>query len=155
MHGDVPGRIGMTIVMLVMVCLVGVAMARAAFAPDVAEALKTSKEIYVATERADGSLIKVVPIWFMVDGDTVYTTSAPEAHKVKRIQRGSPLHVWVGRPDGPSFVSKAKILKDPELAARMAPVYNQKYWIAWMGFFRPNPDRVRSGKTVIIEIPSP
>ena len=34
----------------------------------------------------------------------------------------------------------------------MAPEYDRKYWIAWLGFFRPNPERVREGKTVIVRV---
>lgn len=156
MRGDAARRIGMVIVTLVMLGgLLAAAVATAGFAPDVVEALRSSKEIYVATKRKDGSMSKVVPIWFTFDGDAVYTSSAPDAHKVRRIKKGSPLYVWVGRPDGPHFVAHAEISTDPELAARMAPAYNEKYWIAWLGFFRPNPDRVRAGKTVLIKIPAP
>ena len=43
-------------------------------------------------------------------------------------------------------------MKDPEVAAKMAPAYNQKYWIAWLGLFRPNPERVRTGKTVLVKV---
>ena len=60
--------------------------------------------------------------------------------------------VWVGSADGPHFVGKATLEKDPELAARMAPVYSKKYWIAWLGLFRPDPERVRSGKTVLVKV---
>ena len=47
------------------------------------------------------------------------------------------------------------MIKDPEVAARMAPVYAQKYWIAWIGLFKPNPERVRTGKTVIVKVYPP
>ena len=50
------------------------------------------------------------------------------------------------------FVGKGEILKDPALAEKMAPVYDQKYWISWIGFFRPRADRVRDGKTVIVKV---
>jgi PPOX class probable F420-dependent enzyme len=119
---------------------------------DVVEALGRAKEIYVATRRKDGTPSKPVPVWFMWDGEAVYFTSQPEAIKVRRVERGSPLLVAVGAPDGPSFEAPAEVLRDPELAARMAPVYNRKYWIAWVGFFRPRPERVRDGKTVILRV---
>lgn len=130
-------------------------IATAGFAPDVDQALRNSKEIYVATRRHDGSTSKVVPVWFMYDGDAVYFATGPTSYKAKRIKKGSPLLVWVGRADGPHFVGKAELSKDPELAARMAPVYSQKYWIAWLGLFRPNPDRVRAGKTVLVKVSPP
>src|SRR5206468_1186329 len=121
-------------------------------APDVAAALRSAKQIYVATRRADGAPSKVVPVWFMLDGDAVYFTTGPASHKARRIARGSPLLVWVGRRDGPHFVGRAELVRDPAVAARMAPEYDRKYWIAWLGFFRPNPERVREGKTVIVRV---
>ena len=122
------------------------------FPPDVRDALRTSKHIYVATRRADGTTSTKAPVWFTVDGDAVYFTSAPDSHKIARIRRGSPLLVWVGTADGPHFEGKAEVLSDPALAERMAPAYREKYWIAWLGFFRPRPDRVRAGKTVIVRV---
>ena len=132
--------------------LFAAAAVAASFQPDVATALATAKQIYVATRRADGTESKVVPVWFMLDGDALYFTTGPDSHKAQRIRRGSPLLVWVGSPTGPHFVGQAELVRDPELAARMAPVYNQKYWIAWLGLFRPNPERVRTGKTVIVKV---
>ena len=125
------------------------------FSPDVTTALQTSKEIYVATKRANGSLSKVVPVWFMFDGDAIYFATLPSSYKAKRLKKGGPLYVWVGKADGPHFVGHAEILTDPEIAAKMAPVYAQKYWIAWLGLFKPNPERVRTGKTVIVKIHPP
>jgi len=126
----------------------------ASFRPDVNAALATSKQIYVATRRADGSESKVVPVWFMFDGDAIYFTTGPESHKARRIARGSPLLVWVGSTTGPHFVGQAELVRDPEVAARMAPVYSRKYWIAWLGLFRPNPERVRAGKTLVVKVTS-
>ena len=122
------------------------------FAPAVAGALRTAKQIWVATRRADGAPSKAVPVWFMVDGDAIYFSTGPESHKARRIARGSPLSVWVGRADGPHFVGRAELVRDPAVAARMAPVYDRKYWISWLGFFRPRPERVREGKTVIVRV---
>ena len=106
----------------------------------------------MATRRADGTPSKVVPVWFILDGEAVYFTTGPESHKARRIARGSPLLVWVGRPDGPHFVGRAELVRDPGVAARMAPVYDEKYWISWLGFFRPRPERVQAGKTVIVRV---
>ena len=142
--------------LMLMIVLGGVFAAALAgaggFSPDVTTALKSSKEIYVATKRKDGTLSKVVPVWFMFDGDAIYFATSPGSYKARRIKHGSPLFVWVGSATGPHFVGKATLSKDPDLAARMAPVYSQKYWIAWLGLFRPNPERVRSGKTVLVKV---
>jgi hypothetical protein len=138
-----------------LVGVLGAAVVGAGFAPEVTEALRTSKQIYVATRRADGSVSKVVPVWFMFDGDAVYFSTAPTSYKARRIKRGSPLLVWVGSATGPHFVGQAELSTDPELAARMAPVYSQKYWIAWLGLFRPDPERVRAGKTILVKVRPP
>jgi len=135
--------------------VIGAAVATAALAPNVVDALKTSKEIYVATRRADGSQSKVVPVWFMYDGQAVYFTTAPNSYKAKRIRKGSPLMVWVGSETGPHFEGKAELSTDTALATRMGEYYNAKYWIAWLGFFRPRADRVGSGKTVIVKVTPP
>jgi len=137
---------------LALVPLVAAVTGGGGFPRDVTEALRSASYIYVGTRRADGTPSKKVPVWFMFDGDAIYFTSAPDSHKAKRIRRGSPLFVWVGSADGPHFEGRAEVLTDPAVAERMAPAYNDKYWIAWLGFFRPRPDRVRSGKTVIIKV---
>jgi PPOX class probable F420-dependent enzyme len=123
-----------------------------AFPPSLADALRAAKQIYVATRRADGAQSKVVPVWFMVEDDAVYFTTAPTSHKARRIARGSPLLVWVGAPEGPHFVGRAELLRDPALATRMATIYDRKYWISRLGFFRPRAERVRAGKTVIVKV---
>ena len=120
--------------------------------PQVEEALKTAKNLYVATKRKDGTQSARAPIWFMYDGNAVYFSTAPESHKAKRIAKGSPVFVWVGAENGPHFVGKGELVRDPAVAAMMAPVYDKKYWISWLGFFRPRPDRVRDGKTVIVKV---
>ena len=144
-----------TFLMMVAAIVVGASIAAAGFSPEVVAALESSKDLYVATERKDGSLSKVSPIWFMYADDAIYFTTVPESYKAKRVKLGRPLHVWVGAADGPHFVAHGELLTDPDLAARMAPVYDGKYWISWFGFFRPRPERVRSGKTVIIKIVPP
>ena len=148
-------RMSMLMVMLVLGGVFAAAIASARFSSEVTAALLTSKEIYVATKRANGSLSNVVPVWFMFDGDAIYFATLPSSYKAKRIKKGSPLYVWVGSADGPHFVGSAELITDPAVAARMAPVYAQKYWIAWIGLFKPNPERVRSGKTVIVKVSPP
>lgn len=122
------------------------------FPPDLEALLRSADHLYVATVRADGTVSKKVPVWFTYDGEAIYFTTVPDSHKARRLRKGSPLHVWIGSADGPHFVARAELLADPALAERMAPAYNQKYWIAWLGFFRPRAARVAAGKTLIVRV---
>jgi hypothetical protein len=88
----------------------------------------------------------------MYDGTAVYFTTSPMSHKAHRIHRGSPVRIWVGRKDGPFFEGEARFIRDHAVVERMAEAYNQKYWIAWLGFFRPRPRRVGSGKTLVVKV---
>ena len=136
------------------VCVLAVAASGrgAGFPPDVDGALRTAKNLYVATKRKDGTQSSKAPIWFMYDGTAVYFTTTPGTHKAKRIANGSPVLAWVGAENGPHFVGRGEIVRDPAVADKMAPVYDQKYWISWVGFFRPRADRVRDGKTLIVKV---
>ncbi|MBI1817869.1 MAG: pyridoxamine 5'-phosphate oxidase family protein [Deltaproteobacteria bacterium] len=131
------------------------ATARAASLPaDVQGALKTQSEIYIATRRADGARSAAVPVWFWWDADNqiLYTSTSPDAHKVKRIRKGSPVFVAVQGKDGPFFEGTAEIVTDPQLVERIGNGYSDKYWVAWLGLFRPRASRVSAGKTVVMKI---
>ena len=133
-------------------CMVGVAQGADGLSSEVEAALKTENYIYVATRRLNGEWSTSAPVWFMYDGEAIYFTTAPTTHKAHRIHRGSPVRVWVGKKDGPFFEGEARFVKDRAVVERMAEVYNQKYWLAWLGFFRPRAERVRDGKTVIVKV---
>lgn len=123
------------------------------FSPEVDAALKTASYLYVATKRLNGEWSTVAPVWFMYDGEAVYFTTSPTSHKAHRIHRGSPLRVWVGSKDGPCFEGQAQFIRgNPDLVNRMAEVYRQKYWLAWLGFFVPRPRRVGAGKIVVVKV---
>lgn len=119
---------------------------------DVKAALSEEKEVYVGTRRADGSASRAVPVWFWWDGQDLYFTTSPDSYKAKRIRRGSPVLVSTKGADGPFTEGRAEIIDDLEVVARMGEAYNEKYWIAWIGFFRPRVDRVAEGKTVAVRV---
>ena len=133
-------------------CMVGVAQGADGLSSEVEAALKTESYLYVATRRLNGEWSTSAPVWFMYDGEAVYFTTAPTTHKAHRIHRGSPVRVWVGKKDGPFFEGEARFVKDRAVVERMAEVYTQKYWLAWLGFFRPRPRRVSSGKTLVVKV---
>jgi hypothetical protein len=124
-------------------------VAAAAFPANVDAALRQAKEIQVATRRVNGEWSTPAPVWFMYEGGPIYFTTAPASHKGKRIAAGSPVRITVGDQ---TFEGKTKIIRDPAIVTRMGEAYGAKYWIAWLGLFRPNADRVASGKTLAIEV---
>jgi len=114
--------------------------------------LSENKQIYVATRRADGSVSDAVPIWFSWDGKDLYFTTSPDSHKAKRIRRGSPVLVSVESAEGPFAEGRGEIINDLAVVERMGEAYKEKYWIAWLGLFRPRADRVAEGKTVAVKV---
>jgi len=88
----------------------------------------------------------------MYDGEAVYFTISPSSHKAHRIYRSSPVRIWVGKKDGPVFEGTARFVKDRAVVERMAEAYARKYWIVWLGFFRPRPSHVSSGKTLVVKV---
>lgn len=128
----------------------------ASFPPEFVAQLDKIKEIYVATERKDGTHSKPVPVWFGYMDNAVWFTTAPDSHKGKRVKRGSPMYVSAQGPDGPFVRTKVDIIKDGATAERLGQLYSQKYWIAWLGFFRPSRARNESGKTILLRLtPAP
>ena len=111
------------------------------------EALRTSELIYVATRRRNGALSTIKPIWFYFTDGKIFFSTSPGSWKARRIAAGSPLYIWVGREDGPFLEGHAEAVTDAAFIDRMGDAYAQKYWIAWMGLFRPRSSRVSEGKT--------
>jgi hypothetical protein len=139
--------------LLTLTLLMAVATAAAEpLPPDMKTSLGTAKQIYVATQRADGTRSDAAPIWFWFDGTHVYFTTSPDAYKAKRIRRGSPVFVAVEGSDGPFVQGRGEIIDDLDVVARMGEAYSDKYWIAWAGLFRPRVSRVSEGKTVAVRV---
>ena len=119
----------------------------ASLPPETETALRNSDLIYVATRRRNGALSTIRPIWFFYEDGKIFFTTAPDSWKAKRIAAGSPLYIWVGSEQGPFVEGRAEPVTDPALIDRMGESYAKKYWIAWLGLFRPRSSRVASGKT--------
>ena len=109
---------------------------------------RSAQEIHVATQRRNGTRSASSPIWFMYDEGKLFFTTAPTSWKARRIAAGSPLFINVGTKDGPFFVGDAEPVRDAALIDRMGRAYSQKYWLAWLGLFRPRSERVAAGKTM-------
>jgi PPOX class probable F420-dependent enzyme len=132
-------------------CLAAVAQGAEPVSPAI-EMLSTESYIYVATRRANGEWSTPAPVWFCYEAGTIYFTTAPASHKARRLKRGSPVRVWVGKKDGPLIEGEAQVITDSAIVERMSAAYGQKYWIAWLGFFRPRVGRVASGKTLAVQV---
>jgi len=126
--------------------------AASGFAPSVDAALGKAKEMHVATRRRDGTRSTSAPVWFMYDGGVLYFSTSTVSHKARRLRNGGPVYVAVGAKDGPSFEGYGTPVSDPGLIDKMAAHYRKKYWIAWLGLFVPNNNRVAAGKTLIVKV---
>jgi hypothetical protein len=136
-------------------CAAGIAMADippGKFPPDVVARLNQQKEIYVATLRKNGTRSAAVPVWFGFMDNAIWFTTGPDSHKGRRIKKGSPVFVSVQGKDGPFINTRADIVKDGAIADRLGQLYTKKYWIAWLGFFRPSRARNESGKTILLRL---
>ncbi|MBI4515317.1 MAG: pyridoxamine 5'-phosphate oxidase family protein [Deltaproteobacteria bacterium] len=129
-----------------------IAAGASALPAEVERALATQKQIWVATSRADGSRSQAAPIWFWWDGTSLYFSTSPTSHKAKRIRKGSPVFVSVEGKDGPFLSGKPEIITDLQLVERLGGEYSNKYWLAWLGLFRPRATRVSAGKTVVVKV---
>ena len=123
-----------------------------ALSSEAEHALETESLLYVATRRRSGERSTIKPIWFQYENGEIFFTTSPDTWKAKRIKRGSPLYIWVGSEGGPFLVGTPEPVTDPAVVERMGQAYESKYWIAWMGFFRPRPDRVAEGKTLAFRV---
>jgi general stress protein 26 len=141
-----------------MVVLVGTARAdeMKSFPLQFMNKLSHSKQIYVATERKDGTRSTAAPVWFGVIDDAIWFATLPDNHKARRVKRGSPMYVSVEGKDGPFIKAKAEIVQDGAMAEQLGEIYARKYWIAWLGLFRPSREKIESGKNLLLRLtPAP
>ena len=129
----------MWIVLAVAFVVLGAAVAGAQFAPDVRDALGEREEALRRHqtrgrqhEQGGAHLVHVRRRGGLLHDGARQPQG--EAHR-----EGQPRAGLGGQRAGPHFVGKGEILRDPALAEKMAPAYDQKYWISWLGFFRPAP----------------
>ena len=103
------------------------------------DALARAGILYIATVRKDGNQSTAAPVWFTVSPNhLVLIQTQPTTWKAKRIRRGSPVIVWIGRKHGPAFIGKAEISSDPAVERQIIEDYPKKYLMARFGFHRPN-----------------
>ncbi len=116
------------------------------------KAFDQASTVYVATVRKDGNQSTPAPVWFTMSADRAQLLI--QAHrgswKDKRISRGSPVIVWIGSLNGPSFVGKAEITKDAAVMDKILTDYPKKYTMdALLG---PSRGSFESGDRIAIQI---
>jgi len=117
------------------------------------DALSTAGVLYIATVRKDGNQSTSAPVWFTVSpNQLVYIQTQPTTWKAKRVRRGSPVIVWIGRKRGPAFIGTAEISRDPAVERQVIEDYPKKYLMARFGFQKPTQEMFDSGKILSIVI---
>lgn len=117
------------------------------------DALSKASVIYIATVRKDGNQSTAAPVWFTVTpARLVLIQTGPTTWKAKRIRRGSPVIVWIGKRNGPAFIGRAEITNDPAVIHAIVEDYPQKYLMARLGFHRPTAESFAKGERLAIRI---
>lgn len=90
------------------------------------------KYINLETFRKNGDGVKT-PLWFVEDGDILYSRSFEETGKAKRLRRSSKSRVAPcdarGNPLGEWFGAEAWVVADPSEAERVNRLLDAKYGI--------------------------
>jgi phosphatidylglycerophosphate synthase len=116
-------------------------------------ALSRARRIYLSTVRRDGSQSKQAPVWFTVTADhSVLIQTDRNSWIARRVRRGSPVIVWIGRRNGPALIGNAEISNDPKVTKRIADDYPRKYLLARLDFHRPRQERFDAGEILAIKI---
>jgi hypothetical protein len=117
------------------------------------DALSTASVLYIATVRKDGNQSTPAPVWFTVAPDhLVLIQTSPTTWKAKRIRRGSPVIVWIGKTKGPAFIGKAEITSDPTVARQIVADYPKRYLMARLGMHTPTQEMFDKGQILPITI---
>jgi hypothetical protein len=117
------------------------------------DALSKASVLYIATVRKDGNQSTAAPVWFTVAPEhVVLIQTQPTTWKAKRIRRGSPVIVWIGRTNGPAFIGKAEITSDPAVSRQIVEEYPKRYLMARLGLHRPTQELFDKGQILPIKI---
>jgi general stress protein 26 len=149
-----PARLLTIILATVVVLALSNPLARAEISPRDQQTLAKADLVYVATVRKNGTQSKAAPVWFTTGADngSILIQTGPDTWKAKRIRRGSPVLVWIGKADGPAFIGKAEITSDAALVGKILKDFHEKYWQNRVMGVGPSRARFDSGERVAIKI---
>jgi general stress protein 26 len=142
-----------TLMAMAMLFVVG-SVAQAAISARDLQALAKADLVYIATVRKKGTQSTAAPVWFTIGGDnnSILIQTGPSTWKAKRIKRGSPVLVWIGKSDGPAFIGRAEITSDAAVQSKILKDYREKYWQNRVMGVGPSRDKFASGKVIAIKI---
>ncbi|MBV8770786.1 MAG: pyridoxamine 5'-phosphate oxidase family protein [Deltaproteobacteria bacterium] len=126
----------------------------AAISPRDHQALAKAELVYVATVRKNGTQSTAAPVWFTIgtDNDSILIQTEKTTWKAKRIRRGSPVLVWIGKANGPAFIGKAEIMSEPAIRDKILKDFREKYWQNRVMGVGPSRAKFDSGDRVAIKI---
>ena len=118
------------------------------------QALSRADLVFIATVRKSGRQSRAAPVWFTTgpDGNSILIQTEHTTWKAKRIMRGSPVLVWIGKPDGPAFIGKAEIISDRVIQNKILTDFGQKYLQNRLLGMGPSQAEFDSGEQLAIEI---
>jgi len=118
------------------------------------QALSTADLVFVATVRRNGTQSRAAPVWFTLgaDNDSILIQTEQTTWKARRIARGSPVLVWIGRPDGPAFIGRAEISRDRALQDKILTDFRRKYLQDRLFGMGPSRSEFENGELLAIKI---
>ena len=141
--------------MMLVWLLVGLLFVPPSFAADlpkdVQDSLASVTYVYISSTRKDGNLSRPAEIWFLWHKGSVYVASAPTSWRAKRIRWGRPdAKIWVGKPDGPSFLATGAIVNEPDVLPVLFKTFAQKYSERWSSYEESFRKGLADGSRVLI-----
>ncbi|MGE0821357.1 MAG: hypothetical protein AB7G75_16575 [Candidatus Binatia bacterium] len=119
---------------------------------DQQKVLDSSKYVYIQSVRKDGSFGAPAEIWFMHHNGAVWVCSPTTTHRVKRIQAGqTKAKIAIGKPDGPSFIAKGSLVKDPEVNNALFEAFAKKYSDGWSSYEKSFKEGLADGSRTLVK----